>query len=65
MNLVQTHKCSFSIMGPHFSKIKLCFNNELSEIKFEVHHVFISQKLKKLKKEKRLPFGPSCTSNFL
>ena len=36
-----------------------------SEIKLEVSHVFISQKLKKLKKEESLPFGPSCAANFL
>ena len=31
-----------------------------SEIQFKVHHVFISQKLKKLKEEESLPFSPSC-----
>ena len=36
-----------------------------SEIKFEVHHVFISKKLKKLKEEESLLFGPSCAANFL
>ena len=35
------------------------------EIKFEVHHAFISQKLKKLKEEESLLFGPSCAANFL
>ena len=35
-----------------------------SEIKFEVHHAFISQKLKKLKEEESLPFGPSCAADF-
>ena len=24
MNLVQTHKCSFSVMGPHIFKVMLC-----------------------------------------
>ena len=32
----------------------------VSEIQFEVHHVFISQKLKKLKEGGNLPFCPSC-----
>ena len=35
-----------------------------SEIKLEVSHVFISQKLKKLKEEESLPFGPSCAADF-
>ena len=70
MNSVQTHKCSFSIMGPHISKIKLCLLNSSmcatwSDMKFEVHHVFISQKLNKLKEEESLPFGPSCAANCL
>ena len=30
-----------------------------SEIQFEVHHVFVSQKLKKLNEEESLPFGPA------
>ena len=36
-----------------------------SEIKFEVHHAFISQKLKKLKEDESLPFGSSCAADFL
>jgi hypothetical protein len=35
------------------------------EIEFEVHYVFISQKLKKLIEEKSLPLGPSCDADFL
>ena len=33
------------------------------EIQFEVYHVFISQKLKKLKDEKRMQFGTSCAAD--
>ena len=67
MNLVQNHKCSFSIMGPHILKIKLCeLNSSMravrSEIKFEVHHFLMRQKLKKPKKEESLPFGPYCAA---
>ena len=36
-----------------------------SEISFEVYHVFISQKLKKLKEEESLPFSPSSAADFL
>ena len=65
MNLVQIHKCSFSIMGPHISKIKLCYLNSSihaawSETQFEVYRLFMSQKLKKLNEEESQPFGPSC-----
>ena len=31
----------------------------------EVYHVFISPKLKKLKKEESLPFNPSCAADFV
>ena len=68
-SLVQTHKCSFLIYGStYFKKIKLCLLNSsmcaaLAEIQLEVHHVFISQKLKKLKEEESLPFGPSYAAH--
>ena len=33
------------------------------KIQLEIHHVFMSQKLKKLKEEESWPFGPSCAAN--
>ena len=36
-----------------------------AEIQFEVHKVFISNKLKKLKEEESLPFGPTCAADCL
>jgi hypothetical protein len=36
-----------------------------SEIQFEVHQVFISQKLKKLKEDESLPFGPTGAADSL
>ena len=65
MVLVQTHN-----IDPHIFQIKLCkLNSSIcaawSEIWFEVHHVFISQKLKKLKEEESLPIGPSCAAACL
>ena len=70
MNLVQTHKYLFLIMGPHIFEIKLCQLNspmraEWSEILFEVHPVFISQKLKKVIEEESLPFSPSYAVDCL
>ena len=57
-------------MGPHIFQIKLSLTFNLvcaawSEIWFEVHQVFISQKFKKLKEEKSLPFGPTVSANSL
>ena len=68
--LVQTHKCSLLIMGLHIFEIKLCLLNSSvgaawSEMQFEVHHVFISQKLKKLKEEESLPFCPTGSADSL
>ena len=36
-----------------------------SEMQFEVHHGFISQKLKKLKEEESLPFFPTSSADSL
>ena len=57
-------------MGPHFFKIKLCWLNSLiraawSEIEFEANQVFINQKVKKLKEEKSLSFGPTGSTDSL
>ena len=60
MNLVHTHKCSTSIMGPHIFEIKLCYVNSPRR-----YIMFLKVKLKKLKKEECLPFSPSCNANFL
>ena len=55
-------------MGPHIFQIKLCYLNSSvcaawSKVYFEVYQVFISQKLKKLKGEEILPFGPTSAAN--
>ena len=36
-----------------------------SEMQFEVHHIFISQKLKKLKEEESLPFCQTGSTDSL
>ena len=57
----------FNYGSNHFlNKVVLTrFINPWSEIQFEVHHVFMSQKLKKLKEEESQPFGPSCAADSL
>ena len=57
-------------MGRHIFKIMLCslktsIHAAWFEIQYEVHHVFMSQKLKKLKEEDSQPFGPSCAADSL
>ena len=60
-------------MGQNIFKIKLCLLHSSihaawSEIQFEVHHVFMSQKQKKLKEEETQesrPFGPSCAASTI
>ena len=64
-SLVQTHKCSISIMGLQNQKQKLltCFFNLFLVgllKKYPDFSIFRSQKLTKLKVERSLPFYPSC-----
>ena len=64
MHEFSTDPLTFNYGSTYFSN-KVVLTHSFVCAAFEVHQVFISQKLKKLKEEESLPFGPTSSADSL